>query len=611
MAITVPTFTDAMQQPKQDVLPSARVSTSAPAEAFGGGESAQRVGQAELGMTKDITDMYKEQQDRANQIAHIQMDTQASELQTNIQTSISKLKGSDAFGAPDIAQQMWTKGIDDIKANAIGNDQKMAIEKSSSQRWEDLNKSVQGHVATESQNFDDQTTQSGIDQARNNAVLNAGDDNQVSQQLGLQHQLVDGWALRKGVPKDSDIYKDKLTTEMSATNLGVIHARLQSGMDDAAQKYYDQNKSFMSAADMLNAENAIDASKVTGEANDIFGDIQSGNAGKGMKYSDGTFNGEAIRKYVEDQTKSDGMSDQRGLKILSQVKAQVAEANRDRYHQISANERDFANEVITNRKNGIGLQDALKAAPKWGHDAYDIAQKQAFIQKTYEPPAETKAIAHEQLREGIQNGSVELADLDHEFNKGNINAEDWAGLRQLKMKTAADGTDPMMKATDNNIKAMVQKSFGNDKEQIANFQYVLNQKAQGKSADEKMTIAQEELKKVPDPDSWFWGSMSKSQSDYKTMQAQSTAQGQMYQDIGFKQAQAISSGMTGGTSLDKNPNPEAHVQAFANTLGVKYEDMKVGTPVNNAIQALRAKGKIVSPQSVQKVLQKYPDGNWR
>lgn len=609
--LRVPTFTDVPGSGgpvRQEGIPGVRVSTSAPAETFGGGQSGKEVGQAALGMTKDMVDAFKEEKDRADQIAHIQMDTQASELQTNIQTSVSKLKGADAFAAPDIAQQMWQKGIDDISSKAVGQNQKLAIAKSSSMRWQDLNKSVQTHVSSESQAFDDDTTQSGINQARNAAVLNAGDDGQVEQNLLIQKQLVDGWANRKGVPKDSDIYKDKLTAETSATHLGVVHARLQSGLDEGAQKYFEDHKESMSAQDVLNAENAIDGSKVVGESNEIFSDIMSGSAGKGFKYSDGTINGEAVRKYVMD---SEGdMSDQRKLKVLGQVKAQMAEYNRDRYHQISSNERDFANEVVSARKNGDTIQEAMKSATKWGHDAYDIAQKQAFIQKTYEPPASTKAVAHEQLREGIQSGSVELADLDRALNKGDINAEDWANLRQLKMKTAMDGTDPTSKYTNGLINSLVQKQFGNDKEQVAQFKYVLGKKTAGKTPEETLAIAKQELEQVPDPDSWFWGKMAKSKGDYQAEQLKATAQGAMYEDIGYKQAQSISSGMTGG-GFNRSPNPEANVQAFANTLGVKYEDMKIGTPVNNAIQALHSKGKLVTPEAVQKVLGKYPDGNWR
>lgn len=612
MGMQVPTFTDPSQNPRPEGMPNVSVSTSAPAEAFGAGQSTREAQSAAMGAMKESIDVFKEEKDRADQLAHIQADTQASETQSMIQTKVAQMKGENALDAPAWAEARWKTEVAKIQNGLVGQNQKMAFARSSAQRWQDLNKSVETHVANEQEAFADQTYQSANDQARNSAVLNAGDDQQVAQNLGIQKQLMQGWAKRKGVPEDSDVYKQKLTTEISATNLGVIHARLESGNDEAAQSYFDANKKEMSAADILHAESILDASKVVGESQNIFKGIMSE---KGFKFSDGTINAEKVRQYVMDQT-DDKMSDQRKLKVLSQVKAQIAEYNKDRYHQIAANERSFANEVITARKNGQGLNDALKLAPKYGTDPYDIAQKQDFIQKTYAPPAETHVIAHEQLREGIQNGTVEVADIDRAKDKGDLSAEDWANLRQLKFKTLTDGTDPHAKYTDNLIKVMAQKQIGTDKEANAQFMYVLNQKSLGKSPDEKLAIAKQELEKVPDPDSWFWsrlglGKVPKYQLDNTAAEGHDLAQGQMYQDVGYKQAQAISQGMGGSEMFERNANPEKQLQAFANALNVKYEDMKIGTPVNNAIESLRAKGKSVTPYAVQKVLEKHKDGNWR
>jgi hypothetical protein len=249
MAMTVPTFTDPMSQVKPDALPTERVSVNSPADAFNAGQSAERVSAAGMNMGKDITQAYQEQKDRADQIAHIQADTAASQLQTNIQVNVSKMKGQDAFAAPAYMQQAWQDGVTKISDGLQGDNQRIAFQRTSAQRYEDLNKSIQLHVATESQNFDDQTTQSGLNQAGTAMTVNAGDDQQIQQNLDIQKQLIDGWAQRKGIPLDSDIYKDKLTAETSASKLGVIHARLQSGLDDAAQKFFDDNKAGMSAAE--------------------------------------------------------------------------------------------------------------------------------------------------------------------------------------------------------------------------------------------------------------------------------------------------------------------------------------------------------------------------
>lgn len=612
MPMQVPTFTDAMDQVKSTDLPSARFTTQANPDAFGAGPAQAKFQQASMTTMGDAVQAFKEQKDRANQIKHIQDFTQLSQLNTNIKTQVSQMKGQDAFAAPDIAKQMWSDGISGIQDSLVGQDQKLNFAKTAADQWDDLNKSVQMHVTSESQNFDDQTTQAGIDQARNAAVVNAGDDEQVAKNLDVQKQLIDGWAERKGIPADSDIYKNKLSAEQSATHLGVIHQRLQSGMDDAAQEYYDGHKDGMSAADVEHAESALDASKVVGESSDQFDKII---ADPNFKYSDGSLNLEKIRGQVMDQAKEDGISDQHALRILTQVRAMGNEYNRDRYHKISANERSFANEVIQAKQSGQSLQDALKLAPKWGYDSYDIAQKQSYVQKSYEPPTEDQPIAHEQLREGIQDGTVELADIDRAKDQGQISAQAWANLRQVKLKTAADGSDPAAKRTDAMIKDLAQQKIGNDKNSMAQFMYAVGQKAQGKSPDEKMVIAKQELENAPDPKAGFFsklfggGSRPQYQMDAEAAQGQQTAQGAIYADLGYKQVQAVASGMSGG-GFQKEQNPEAHLQAFANDLGVKYEDLKVGQPANNAIISLHNKGKLVTPDTVRQVLAKHPDGKW-
>lgn len=610
----VPTFTDAMSQVKPDGGSSSeRFNPNADPEAFGNGQSTQRLQSATMGALSSVADYQKEQKERADQVAHIAADTKASETQTTITTAIQKMKGQDALGAQDYAQARWDTDMAKIQDGLVGQNQKLAFARTAAQRWQELNKSVQTHTSNEMENFGDQTFQGAMNQSRNATVVNAGDDEIIGQELEHQKALMDGWAKRKGIPQDSDIYKNKLTAETSATHLGVVNARIEAGLDDGAQKYYDTHKSEMSAEDILHAESRLDASKVVGESSEIFDKIVS--KGSGFKFSDGSINGEKVRQAVMQETKEAGMSDQRSLKVLGQVKAQVAEYNRDRFHQVAANERSFANEVIANRKNGMTLQDAMKSATKWGTDAYDIAQKAQFVEKTYSPPVEDQAVAHEQLREGIQNGVTELADIDRAHEKGQISVSSWSDLRQQKLKTAADGTDPMMKQTDNLIKVMAQKQIGSDKEDLANFQYALNQKAAGKTPDEKLAIAKQELEKVPDPDSWFWsklglGKTSRYKVDAAGGEAREVAQGAMYQDVGYKQVQAISSGMT-GAEFTRDSNPEEHLQAFANDLGLKsIDEMKIGTPYNNAIQSLQRNGKQVTPNAVRTVLKRYPDGNW-
>lgn len=603
---TVPTYTDPMDQVKQEALPNVRSQIDAPAEAFGGGQSAKDLESSELGVAKDVTDVAQEFRNRADQTAHLAADTAASQLQTQIQVNVANMKGQDAFAAPDYAEKAWNDGVQKIRSGLNGPNQQLAFDKTSGSRFQDLNKSVQMHVNDQGNAYADQTDQAAIEQARTQAVVNAGDDSVIGKNIELQKASVDNWASRHGIPQDSPAYANKLMSEMSATHRDVVQAKLEAGLDDDAKEYLSNNKDSMTSADFLHAQGALENSEVIGTSQDMFQDVLSK---PGMKYGDGTLNGEAIRKYVMENTPD--MSSEKQLKVLSQVKAQGAEYNKDRYHTIQNNELDFTNNVVSDRKNGVPIDQAMLRVGSAATGAYDAALKTAFIQKTYAPPEATTVMIHEQLKEGIKNGTVGLDNIDAAMKTGDIGPTEWAELRQLQLKTAADGIDPISKDANKNIQDMAKDKFGSSKEKIDQFNYVLDKKTAGQSPAQKLITAQEELKNVPDPAPWAFFDVPKYKVDYQGIQNQTKAVGAIYNDLGYKQAQAISSGMTKGNPYQRNTDPSENIHSFADSLGVKYEDLKVGTPTNNAVQSLMSKNKQVTPNSVQMVLKKYPDGNWK
>ena len=611
----VPTPASDNQPIQQAAMPNVQFNVNAPAEAFGAGQSTQNAQAASLGLMKTAIDVGQQARQRADEVAGIQADTAASKLQTDIQVKISKMKGQDAFAAPEYADKTWNDGVDEIKQGLNGNNQQMMFDKISSSRYMELNKSVQMHVAQQGEAFDDQTTQSGIDQARTAAVVNSGDNQRVQSELQNTQELVSGWAVRKGIPEDSPIFKNKLTQEISATHRDVIQAKLESGLDDDASDYFKEHKTEMTAADVLHADGAIENSEVSSKATDVFNDIR---ADKSMIFADGTMNLEKVRQKIMNEQPGDDedatdLSDKRKLKVLTLVKAMGKEFNVDRYHAMAEHERSFVNEVSQDRKANVPLTEALLSVGKYAIDSHDADLKTAFIQSTYAPPKDSDVQAHEALHEGIQNGTASLDDVDRAFYKNHeINATDWQNLRQLKMKTETDGTDPIAKINNKRIEDLAVSTFGKDKSKIDDFMYVLHTQGAGKNPQELWAMAQDEVKKVPPTGgSWYNSDVPKSVNDATQLKAKDTVVGAMENDIGYGPVQAISSGANPQNRFKKTADPTSDVQAFAGALGMKYSDLKAGQPANSAIQSLMNKGKQVTPDAVRKVLDKYPDGNWK
>lgn len=601
---TVPSFSDPSQQVKPQALPNVQLNVNPSAEAFGGGQSQQNLANATENMGRAFVDVAQEQRARADQIAHIQADTQASQLQTQIQLKVANMKGQDAFGAPDVADQMWQEGISKIRGNLNGQNQQLAFDQTSATRYQDLNKSVQMHVNQQGNEFADQTDQSAITQATNEAVVNAGDNSIVGTNLLRIEDLTQNYARRHGIPEDSDVYKELLTKNLSSAHRDVIQAKLEAGLDNDAKDYFRDNKIEMTAGDVLHATTALDGTEIVSQGNQIWNDIQNQ---KGMHFSDGSLNVENMREKVMDL---DGLSDRKKEQVWSFLKARGKDYNIDRMRTIGENERTFANTVVTAKQNGTPIDQAMINVGKFAIDPYDAAMKAAFIQKTYAPPEATGVIAEQQLKEGIQNGVIALPQVDAAFNRGDITAPKWAELRQLAIKTKTDGLDPLVKDNEARITELATQTLGNNKDEILKFKNTLDRESTDLSPQEKLIKAKELLK---DRSSWY--SLTKDRqynTDYQDQISKDTAIGGMYDAMGYKQAQAISAGMAQPQDrMKRNPDPSGDVKAFAAQLGVPTGALKTGSPQNNAIQSLISKGKLVTPAAVQSVLKQYPDGNWK
>jgi len=74
-------------------MPSVRVQDSSSLAAFGGGETAQGMFNAAGGLAQQAGDIAAEAKNRADQVAHMNADLQASQLQTQLQVQLSKMQG--------------------------------------------------------------------------------------------------------------------------------------------------------------------------------------------------------------------------------------------------------------------------------------------------------------------------------------------------------------------------------------------------------------------------------------------------------------------------------------------------------------------------------------
>lgn len=582
------------RQIQQAGIPNVQLGSQVSADTFGGGQSQQRVGEAVQGVADIGRQVAIEEKKKADQVAFMQADRQASELQTNLLMNVSKMKGQDAFGAPDVVAKQWSDNVAKIKDGLSNSDQQAAFEKAATGRWEEINRTTQMHVSQQQQAFDEEQTKGYVEQSKNAATLGANDDETVATELQRQEAATRQWASRNGL-SGTDAEKAKIAEVTSGTKREVISARLDSGNTKGAIDYFNSNKEGMTAADLIQAQKLIEDGKTLEQG------VQSWDQLKGMKLSDG--NPDAARMEKAIMSRED-LSTKEKLNVLTFVKARAAEEVVNKTRQDAANERAFMNNIVSGRQQGVSLEDALKQVKNFGTDPYDQSIKAEAVRKTYAPPSVSNPETYIALWERIQDKNINKEDIDHEMQQNNINAADWRTLREALYKKTTDGNDEKEKQVYERVKILAAQNF-NDKIDQAKFMYDLHQRNKGKPAADVWKDANDML--APDPKSGmslfgFNTGLFKSpqyKADVDRLDAQNLAWGKLHQDIGRKETNAIGQGVL---YSGKKQWGVADVDSFAQNFG-GYQNIQPGTPAHNAIQFLIKNNRLVTPDNVKAVIE--------
>lgn len=601
---TVPRYPTSPIQ--QAALPSVRVSSDAPIEAFGGGPTQAGVGTAAQGVLSSVQDYVFEEKKKADQVAVMAADKSLSEEETRIQIQSSKMLGRDAAAAPDFAQSQWSDSVQKVRDSLSNDAQRMALDRSANTRYESLNKNVQLHTSNQLGIYDDSETKGYLDTSRNAAVLNAMDDARVNQELDRQKLALSDWATRKGIPADSAQFKDKLSSELSDTHKMVIASRLDSGLAgnvELAQKYFADHRQDMTGTDIIAAEKEIDKADTRTMGNDAWSKVSQ------YQLADGVPDEARMQAAV---MSTPGLSDEKKEKIWEIVKAKAGEYRADKSRADSANDRDFMNQLLAARKQGADLDGALVLANRMGRDDYDTALKEEAVKKVYAPPTESDPGTYIRLWEGVQDRSLSRLEIDAAYKANHINTGDWRGLREAYYNANTVDNKPEVKAAWERVKILSEDTFGSDNRSKERFLYEMHSSTQGMSPEEIWKSANDKLKSDA---STTWrpfgfdtglGADKQWQTDVSKRDAQNTAWGKLYGDIGQQEATAIGQGVL---SKGRPTWGLGDVDAFATELG-GYDKMKPGTPAHNAIQSLVRRKQLVTPANVKAVLEKHADGNF-
>lgn len=581
------------------VAPSVKAGSNPSLEAFGGGAVISQPMEAANKGFGEAQDIINQHIKNADDIAVTNADTQLGTLKNNImfdpQNGYFKKQGKDALASLGDTQQSFTDGVDNI-SNTLSSRQQVMFRQKASTQAVDFNAQLQRHASQQSLAYDSQVTDASLANYGNQAVLNYQDPGQVNQAIENQKQVIMQHGQRNGM-SDEAVQEniDKIT---SKTRTDVIQRMLANGDTETAQAYYDANKDKIAGMDAVGVEKSLHASQVLDTS------LKTWDGLKNMTLADGKPDEAKMEASVMGR---DDLNPEDKQKILAFVKAKASEQNANITKQREANERDFLNTVSGMKQDGTPVEEALKQVNQYAIDDYDRNQKTIAAMKIYAPKEQSDPQTFMKLWQNTQDGTASNQDIDQAMNSDKISVADWRSLREELYKGDTEGKSPQVKQAYDRIKLMAEDQYGGDKQKQAQFLYDIHQGAAGKAPDQIIQMAQDKMK-LDDNSGKTWlfgiGRQEQWKTDLDKRDAQSTAWGKAYTDVGKSETLAIGQGMS---MTQKTPFAPKDIDTFANQLG-GYQAIKAGQPANNAIKSLMQKQKPVTPGNVKAVLEKYPDG---
>lgn len=591
--------------------PDARLNPDAASLAnFGGGEATQAAFGASSDVAKQAGDVAQEAQSRADQVAHLAADNQIAQKQAEIQSNISRMHGQNSLQAHDYVKSQWEQLSQSMIEGTQNRAQQMAVIGSISSRGQELYRFAENHVSQQMESFADEQSKAGVQNAVNLAAMNPYDSDTISTQRARAEAVIQDQAQRKGIYLGPDGKPTATYQAMKADALGGFDKTMIQAMLDkdepqgisAAKEYLDSHKDGMQANEMLAARKLVENSETKQMGMEAWNQLQ------GMKLPDGTPDTGRMESSIMAR---DDLTDQRKLQVIQFVKARAGEERVQWNQHQMANDRSFMNDLVNARRQGTPMEQAMNLVRKYSIDDYDSAIKTAAVQKTYAPPSDSDAQAVVNLRERIESGQATRSDVDGALQNNAINTSDWKTLRNQLFSANVEGRTPQMKLVNSQVNALARQTFGADTTKRNVFLNAVNDQTMGMSPQEKFKAASDMLKTDPSTQNHFlwmpslpFGGKSQWETSAQSQQATTLAWGQAYQDLGRDQTLAIGQGVMHQGGKGFHP---ADVDAFADHFG-GYQNLKQGTPVNNAIQSLSQKGQLVTPANVRWVLDRAKDG---
>lgn len=590
-------------------LPGVRVNTDAPISAFGGGKSFDKVEEGIQGTFDYARKVAEEEKRKADEVQNnattAKLDALATKLKygENGEGGFMSQTGDLVKGLPNKVNQSWTDGLKEITDGLHTTEQRDFYNKKSQDRFNDLNRDLQSHIASENVKYDTDTTNSLVKNLINKSADNYNNPEVVGKSMAEMQMAIEGFGDRHG--HSAEVKKAAVADALSEAHSGIIGRTLLGEGGKAAQDYYNFHKDQITAKDKVAIEQKIEHQVNLEKGLDIWNQV------KGFRLADGSLDEKKAEQYVMNQ---EGITLKDKMEQRSFVNSFAAEDHQAFVRQKAADEHQFMNDVIDYRKNGKTLIEAIQFTNYSTKDNLTRENRIDTVKKMWSPPTESDPDVYINLYDKIYSGRGNQEELDEAKKRGLINVKDWSGLsKQLIRENYGGGRGADEKNVDNRIKTLIKEQVGNNAKDQNKALFAINQAAseKGMSPEQKWNYAQESFKEVGTGNyPWYKGFLFESKEAQWKQELQradktNTAWGFAHDQIGKDQTDAIGQGYL----KSKESFTPADIDAFAKEFG-GFNNIKKGTPVNNAIMSLQLRRKPVVPENIRAVLSRHPDGKY-
>ena len=393
-------------QVNQAAMPNIRVSTDAPAAAFGLGPAAQKASDAVVGFAEKI-------KKNADQVAVLDAENKLTEFETKFlydpENGAARKKGKDAFGVPEQLSQEYEKALSEIEGNLSNDVQRLAFREKSNNKRQELDRQIMRHVGAQIDQYDDEVTQASIDLAQNSAINGYQNPEVVFQNIGKQKEEIMKYADRKGMsPEMTRLMVEKAE---SKTHGGVISRMVDNGDDIGAEGYFKANKEYITDGSVGKMEELVFESSMKGKAQRFADDVMN----KGITKQQAMVEASKIENpRIREATES------RVAKMFS-MKEEAAREQQEKLLEFAVNK--FDKEGSLDDPQMVKVINSMKPEARKALDSYMNSN-----------PIRDDGVVYYRLRELAENPNTRDKFTKYDLTKelGNLSKDNWNKLIGLQ-----------------------------------------------------------------------------------------------------------------------------------------------------------------------------------